>query len=263
MKKHIKKIGLALREARKILEETVFFSTALDIIVFTFICLLVTRLLTIEFWYAFIPVPFYALFHFKRASRNINLRTIEEKTPLLDEELRTAADNWRKNNEVVKALNQDVLSKMQNIKTSDYIDLSKVTRQLVVIAILSFVIIGTSAFDIHFLDLRETIDDLKNFKPAGLYVLDNELLELEESHDLSDILGDEEILELGNEQINLELNPNKFDIDISQVKNPSQRSFSRELPSNIRAKAGGNYRDEIPKQYQRIVKNYFRGITRF
>ena len=100
--KQIKKIGLALREAKHALEQTVLFSTFLDTVVFTFVCLLLTRLLTIEFWYAFIPVPFYAYLHFKRNSQDINFKTIEKKVPVLDEELRTAADNWRKNNEVVE-----------------------------------------------------------------------------------------------------------------------------------------------------------------
>ena len=262
MKKQIRKIGLALREAKHALEQIIFFNTFMDVVVFTAFCLLGVRLLSLELWYGLIPVPFYIFFHLKGNLKDLNFRTIEEKVPVLDEELRTVADNWRKSNEVVEALNEEVLRKMKAIRTSYFIDFGKVFRQLIVLVVVSFILIGSSAYNVKFLNIKDVVKELKDFKPAKHYIVDEELLAFDEGQDLSDILGEKEVLELGNQQLNLEINPGKTDVDISKINEVSPKSFRSKPPSSIIASSEQSFGDSIPSQYQRIVKNYFRGITK-
>ena len=72
----------------------------------------------------------------------------------------------------------------------------------------------------------------------------------------------ERIAELGDEQLQLELNPIKSDADISKTKEPEHRKFRSTIPTEIAASTDASYEESIPKGYQKIVKSYFREITR-
>ena len=89
------------------------------------------------------------------------------------------------------------------------------------------------------------------------------LLEYEEGDpEADDIYGDKSIAELGNEQLQLELNPVKSDADISKTQEPEHRKFRSTIPTEIAASTDASYEESIPKGYQKIVKSYFREITR-
>ncbi|MBW3016030.1 hypothetical protein KY309_00285, partial [Candidatus Woesearchaeota archaeon] len=186
----------------------------------------------------------------------------EEKFPSLNEQLITVADNWKEQNEIVEALNQEVLKKMKEIKTGSFLSFGKLTRELAVMAVVSFIIVGSAAFHVEFFDLKETINEIKEFKPFEEYDINEELLEFEESQNLSEILGDKSVSELGQQQLDLELNPLKSDVEIGTVKDVEQREFREVPPPEIRAIADVSFEEEIPKQYQRIVKTYFKEITK-
>lgn len=129
-------------------------------------------------------------------------------------------------------------------------------------AIVSFVIIGSSAFNVKFLDFNKAIKEIKEFKPFEEYDINQELLEFEESQNLSEILGEKSIAELGRQQLDLEINPIMSDVDIGKVRPPEERSFREVPPPEIRATTDVSFEDNIPKQYQRIVKTYFKEITK-
>jgi len=257
----LKKIALALREAKESVKILMIVTSIMDTALVLMLCLLATILLTIPWWIAFIPTAVYAAWHTASNMRDVNYRYIEKKFPELDEQLITVADNWKDNNEIVSALNEEVLDKMKNVKTAKFLEFGKLTRQVSIMAIIAFIIIGASAFNVKFLNLERTIDELREFKPFQEYDVNTELFELEEGENLSEILGDEEVLELGSEQVDLEINPIASDAQIGTIKDPEERNFRSVPPREISASGAGSFEDQIPRQYQRIVKTYFREIT--
>lgn len=257
----LKKIALALREAKHSVKVLMVITSIMDTALVLMLSLLGTVLLTLPWWVALLPTAVYAAWHTAGNMKDVNYRYIEQKFPQLNEQLITVADNWRENNEIVDSLNEEVLGKMKDIKTARFLEFGKLTRQVSIMAIIAFIIIGASAFDVKFVDFEQTIKDLREFKPFQEYDVNTDLFELEEGENLSEILGDEEVLELGTEQVDLEINPIESDAEIGTIKDPEQRTFRSVPPREISASGAGSFEDQIPREYQRIVKTYFREIT--
>lgn len=258
----MKPIKQALEEARTSLLQLALFQSALDTLVVYMLILLGCTLLTLPLWYAVVPALVYAFVHTRGNLKDVNFSSIEAKYPQLSEQLITVADNVKDQNEILDALNAEVLQKMREIKTAAFLNFPKVTRELTVMMIVSFIIIGASAFNVKFLDFKETVKDLRDFEPFKEYDINEELLEYEESQNLSEILGEKTIEELGKQQLDLELNPLMSDVDIGKVRDPTERTFREVPPPDIKASSDTSFEENIPKQYQRIVKTYFKEITK-
>lgn len=258
----VKPIAKALSEVRTAVVQIMLFNSFMDTLVMFLLLYLGSVLLSLPIGYALVATIVYAVIHTRGNLKEASFKSIEKKFPALKEQLITAADNYKDQNEIVNSLCEDVIEKMRDIKTSSFLDFGKLTRELSVMAVISFVIIGASAFNVKFLDIGDTIKELRDFKPFQEYDLNEELLAYEESQNLSEILGERSITELGQRQLDLEINPIKSDVDIGKVNDPTNRRF-REVPaSEIRAASQGAYEEDIPKEYQKIVKTYFSEITK-
>lgn len=258
----VKPIVLALKEAKRAVFGIVLFNSVIDSLVALMLLLLGCMLFTLPMWYAVIPALVYVLVHTYGNLREINFSKIEEKFPMLNEQLITVADNTKEQNEIIDALNQEVLHKMKEIRTSSFLNFGKLTREVAVMAVVSFIIVGAAAFHVEFLDLKETIKELKEFNPVQEYDINQEMLQFEESQNLSEILGEKSVTELGQKQLDLEINPLKSDVEIGSVKDVEEKKFREVPPPDIKAMADVSFDEEIPKQYQRIVKTYFKEITK-
>lgn len=257
----IKPIAKALREAKSSILTIALFHSALDTIVaFSLLCL-ACLLFGFSFWWALLIAFIYAVIHTYGQVKSVTYKVIESKVPDLEEQLRTAADYAKEDNEILEALNEEVVQKMRNIRTGDFINFAKVTRELLVVTVVSFLIIGASAFNVQFLDVKGIVQEVRDFKPFQDYEINEALLQYEESQNLSEILGDENLEALGQQQLDLELNPLKSDVDIGKVNPPETRRFKEVPPPQIRATGDQSYEENIPKEYQRIVKTYFKEIT--
>ncbi|MEM3154336.1 MAG: hypothetical protein QW165_02085 [Candidatus Woesearchaeota archaeon] len=258
----VKPIARALKEAKRAVLQVVVFNSVIDSLVAYILLLLGCTLLSLPSWWALVPAVAYAVIHTYGNIKDVHFSAIEEKFPALKEQLITVADNWKEQNEIVDALNQEVLQKMKEIRTSSFLNFGKLTREIAVMAVVSFIIIGSAAFNVKFLDLKGTIKEIREFKPFQQYDINQELLEFEESQNLSEILGEKSITELGQQQLDLELNPIMSDVIIGRYKPPEEREFREVLPSEIKATTDVSFEENIPKQYQRIVKTYFKEITK-
>ena len=52
------------------------------------------------------------------------------------------------------------------------------------------------------------------------------------------------------------------DVNIGKVNDPTERTFNEVPPPQIKASSDSSFEEDIPKQYQRIVKTYFKEITK-
>ncbi|MBW3018910.1 hypothetical protein KY329_01865, partial [Candidatus Woesearchaeota archaeon] len=153
----VKKIALALREAKQAVRNIALFNSAMDTAMVIMIGLLVTKLISIQWWWALIPALVYFPIHANACIKDATYRNIESKFPELKEALRTAADNWKEDNEIVNALSDEVLEKMKDIKTGKFLEMGKLIRQVSIMGLIAFIVVGAAAFDVKFLDFGEIV----------------------------------------------------------------------------------------------------------
>ena len=256
----MKPIVNALEEAKKAVTNIVLFNSIIDVLVMFLLLMLGCVLISVNLLYAIIPTIVYAIIHIIGNLKETTLAKIEEKTPSLREQLITVADNLDDKNEIVKSLHDEVLKKMKEIHTSSFVNFGKLTREIAVMAIASFIIIGTAAFNVHFLDLNQAVKDINKLR--GGYEIDENLLEFEESQNLSEILGDESIAELGKQELDLQINPTMSEVEVGSVRDVQDRTFKEKAPEEIVASTDASYQEDIPREYQRVVKTYFKEITK-
>ncbi|MBW3002210.1 hypothetical protein KY338_03565 [Candidatus Woesearchaeota archaeon] len=259
-----KPIQQALRELKLTLLQVNILTWFLDTLVVFLVSNLAFFLLTLPLLYALIPTGIYAIVHGYHGRKKVTYKHVEEKVPELKEQLITAADNTDKEYEIVESLNKDVLKGMKHTMTSYFFSFGKLSRELFLLFVVAFLIIGASAYNVRFLDTHKAIQEVKEFaRNSKEYEIDETLLAFEEGNpDEDEIYGEKSIAELGNEQLQLELNPIKSDADISKVKEPEHRKFRSTVPTEIAASTDASYEESIPKGYQKIVKSYFREITK-
>ena len=258
-----KPISKALGELKRALIEVHALTWTLDMLVVFLVFELVFFLITIPWYYSFVPAGLYGLLHAYRGRKNLTYHYVEEKVPELKEQLITAADNIDKEYEIVESLNKDVLQHMKKTMISYFFSFGKLTRELFLLFVVAFLIIGASAYNVRFLDTYEAVQEIKNFKAFKDYEVEESFLEYEEGNPEEDnIYGEKSIAELGDEQLLLELNPIKSDADISKMEEPEHRKFRSTIPTEIMASTDASYEESIPKGYQKIVKSYFREITK-
>jgi hypothetical protein len=257
----MKPIAQAIAETRQAVNSIMLFNSIIDALLVLFICSLAAILFHVPWYYALIPFGIYTVVHTRSNLRLANLREVEEKAPELKEQLITVADNLRDTNDIIEELNADVLRKMREIKTASFLSFSRLMREICVMAVLAFVIIGMAANNVYFIDFKETFKELKELRELQNYAVDESQLGFEEGQNLSDILGDKSIAELGAQQLDLEINPILSDVDIGKVNDPVQREFKEVPPSVIEATTDASFEESIPKNYQRMVKTYFRQIS--
>ncbi len=222
-----------------------------------------------------IPFGIYFIWHTRKLLRLLGYADVERRVPQLREALRTAADSLEKENEVVRSLHQEVLDKMKLVQTSAFVGFGKMTRQLVVAALLCFMIISVSALNIHLLDANALLDKAGvltsgGFKD-GLSTLfgkmsnkeGNKMMEREVTLlDESELYGNKSVIELGSEELNLELSAEMSGIKIGDVRDAESKKFNDQAPNEIQASTDSAFTEDIPKEYQGIVRDYFKSIPK-
>ena len=257
-----KPISLALQEIKSASYQMTFFNCIMDSLAVFMVSVLVVTLISLEWFYAFIPLTFYAFMHTYRAITGMTYKKIEKLVPDLNEQLRTAADNVDKENEIVAAFHKDVLLALHKVRSSYFLNFGRLTRELLFMAVISFLIIGTSAYQVKFLSLADLAAKAKSiYKPLPVYELSPEELVFEENK-TDDIYGNKSVAELGREELNLQINPVLSDVNIGKVKDPEKKEFRDVPPREISATTDTTYSETIPKGYQKIVKNYFKQISK-
>lgn len=232
------------------------------LVVFT-IAFLLFSLINLPWYAAFIVLLLYGGIHTYNAVTRLTFKVVETKVPTLNERLRTAADNLDKDNEIMQSLNDEVLKLLKDVKTSYFLSFGRLTRQLMVLAILSFIIIGTAAYNVKLIDYTKVTSFLeKSLTTLTDYEIKPEDIIFKEENNSQDIFGNKSIATLGTKELNLQINPVMSDIDITKQKDRKPQEFQEVAPKEISATIDKAYGESIPKGYQKIVKSYFKEISK-
>ena len=236
-------------EITKIMVLTTFLDSVIVFFVLYFL-LTVVHLFPIT---AIIPAAIFFVVRIVQKVKKIELRRVEDKNPTIKTMLRTAADNVMLDNYVVRELNRDLMKKMKKVASSSFIKFNKIALRMVIIVIFAFSVLFFAANDIHIARLDNFVIDRFSTPTRRMG------LEIEgEGY----IYEDDDVTKLTGDMVDLELMPLSYQVDLSQVSDPTEKNFKTTFPKEIEAVRQEAFDDKIPKEQVEIVKNYFQHINK-
>lgn len=217
--------------------------------------------------FALIPAVVVLIYYFIVYFNRRRLLLVEEKVPKLHERLRTAADNINRKDEITNDLKQEVVHDMKNVETTLFIDLEGVSVRLFSIAIIAFVVVILSFLDLTFdFQFAPVIHEPVRYIRERVFtqeISQNASIPFTAGN-LSDIYGNKTaLIMLGDERIELQLNPLQSELNFDEISEAEQRNFNPPVyPKEIYTSYDASYTEKIAKKNQAVVKSYFEQISR-
>lgn len=253
-------IARALVGVKRLLVLILLMSGVLDAATVLLLSILILRLLGFNWVYAWVPFGVMLLFGLVRGILRANYRLAEQHVPDLQEKLRTVADNLAKESVVLEALNTEVLGKVKVLQPTVFVHLTKLTRQLIILAVISFAVLTVSAANVRFLDVPKLADTVVAAVANG----DNPFKDASvgEEPGSTDIYGEAHVAQLGLEELQLQLHRGATDIDLSKVEPPEEREFTEQhYPVEVTGVPEEAFAEEVPRGYEKLVQEYFSNVA--
>ncbi len=261
----MKTIEAALRELKENLYIIDVLTLFLNTLILFLASLLFLILLNFSWAYALLIAAGYFTYISLRAWNKSKMPGVEEKVPELNEQLRTVEDNLDKDNTITTLLNDEVIKKMHKIRTSLFIDFHELTVKSASILLISLIIITVAILNVSFdaqLAAQHAAAPLKNLvRSSGQEIPKVDLASLREGN-FSDIFGNRSLATLGNEEVELTLNPLQSEINLDEISDAEVQDFTPpDFPKEIYTSYENAYTENVPKENQKIIKRYFQQIT--
>lgn len=258
----MEKIVLALRELKKVMMQVSIAHCMLDAMLVFMVLYLGFYLIYIDGKFAFLLAFLYFVVNTSIKVRALNLEAVEEKAPALKNQLTTSADNLSKPGEIVQLLHLDVLRQMKEIQVSSFINYKRIWRQLMMMAVLTFAVLTLSAFDVRLMPYQDIVT---GFASKEIYLPNDIQLELQAGQPTGsgDIFGNENVAELGQNEIQLQINPVLSEINLDDIKEAEKKDFEKQdlLKEDIVATTDSSFDEKISKEHKEVVKKYFSKIS--
>ncbi|MBI4149957.1 hypothetical protein HY488_00980 [Candidatus Woesearchaeota archaeon] len=268
----MKGFNKVVREIRRTVIEVLVIPSLLDGILLFLIVYLLLALFELYPLFAIIPAAIYTVFIMWRESKINTLKLVEKYYPNLHEKLRTAADYANVDDIMVNELHTEVLQDVRNVAASTFISRRKILAKVVCCIIISFVILSITHFDISAVDykakLQDKINDIKNQillkDDANVLRLGNQSAAVGSGVGGGvnrDIFGKKHLATLGDEELQVELKPSTLEFKVGKVEEAEKKEFEETFPSEVFLTSSASYEENIPKDQQEIVKNYFKKVS--
>lgn len=211
----------------------------LDSVVVFFIAYFITSFFNISFLYILlIPAIITLIFFFTVFMiriKKLRLKAMEDANPQVKEMLRTAHDNMDEENIMTAALFSELKKKMKTVSTGNLLESKKIITRIVSAILIVFLIIFVSSLNINLKKIDISFEKLRFMIPIG-----NKEEPVEASitdlvfNETEVVYGEASIAKLGNEEIDLNMNPSMSEIDFNKI-GEAEREALREgsLPQEI------------------------------
>lgn len=259
MRQHINEAKQAIAELKSTVKSIATAQIILDTMACFMIALFVFVLTTIKWYWAAVPAVIYSLIHVPSVLKAAKLRNIEKQVPMLEEQLRTAADNTNKDSQIVEDLCEDVVKMVRQVTTGEFIKFGKISTRLITLIVLSFLIIFASATDVRLVNAKELMQKTKQIA-FQYYEINQSMLSFVEN-ETEEIYGNRSLAELGYEQMKMQITPIESDIDVGKTSESRPEAGRAMTSVSEQITPEEAYQENIPKDYQKIVKEYFNQIT--
>lgn len=249
-----------LKDINFTLDQIFIFNSMLDSLLLFLAIYLFLSLFNFYPSAALVPAIAYFILSFFTDIKKNKSKVVEGQYAQLREKLRTAADNIGINNPVVEELQEEVSYEMKGVKASSFINTKKVYLKILSSIALSFVILLLGTMNIAIIDMKAVINGedglLNKLYPSKDSVV---YAELNESDDL---YGKKAVALLGSKELNIQIMPVKYDISVREEGEIDEKEFDDTFPKDVFVESASAYEEEIPKEQQELVKNYFNRLAK-
>ena len=232
-----------------------------------------------EFYYSAIPTAFVVAFLVFRKFRENPLRALERANPNLRERLRTAYDNRREDNFIVRDLMRDMSRELLNINTERLLNFQRTTVYISIIIVLIFILLLLTFMNFEGLGpiLGEPSASSGGGAGGGGGVGTDssggggrgESSSEETSPqsgagggEATDIYSDRSVARIEGEELELELHPEYGgENEIGEEETGGQGAVNEVRETFVQSTAAESYTENIPTRLEEIVRNYFQKLT--
>ncbi len=255
-----------LREINITFGNIILFSNILSAIIIFLLVYLLLALIKFHPIIAIVPAVFYLIIDSYIRIRKKHYREVEEAYPILNEKLRTAADNLYTENIIVNELQREIITDVKNVKISAFINQRSTSYKILACIILCFAILFVSTFNIGF-DIKLLVEKPTVYKymQGGNQTgnggeFGDERVAGEGTSE--EIFGEPEVAELGQELFDFSISASGYEINLDDIKDVEKKEFQELFPGTDSIfTSSAVYEENIPKEQQILVKNYFKEIS--
>lgn len=223
----------------------------------------------ISWWFSFFPAALCFIVLYNIDSKKDPYKIIEVNYENLADKLSAGRDNQDEKNVFVKDLHDDLRKDLRSTIISSFINAERLKKDFLFFSLMALVIIIISPFNPVLLSIKFdpakfglTLEDTNIFNGDGFFGKAGGTEGDDAGGDANkDIFGDKNIAFLGDEDLNVRLALGEDSFDFSQKKKPQTFQFKAVYPDEIGATATESFEENIPKEHQEIVKNYYKKIV--
>jgi hypothetical protein len=214
-----------------------------------------------------IALIFTTIRHY-RAEKKDAISLLEEKYPILKERLRTAYDNRKTDNIIVRDLTGSVIIDSKPLKSSAFFDRRRLTKSLLVmlftVSILIYVSETGYQAPISPTDAEGLIENLPfvSNPNAELYSPPDENSQPSTNNSQDGILGEPTVVVVEGKEVDLKIPPGSGQgFTNQQDANQTNESFIQSDLVNPEAIASQAYYENLPEGYRSVIQSYFEGLA--
>ena len=244
----MKKINDVLLEIDASLRKVDLFFLVTKSLVILFACYFLLYIVGIPPYFSLIPAFVYFFSTFGVQSRIDYARRVELAYPGLDEKLRTARDYKDADNIVLASLEQDILEQLKGVRLSRFFSYPKALALIVVLVLSVSVSVFIASQNLQFLHVNQFVDDaMRKFSDQD-----------QDAVEEGDFTGGAvSVLEVGDERLEVEINPVGLDFDFNEISSPENYEFSTSFPEEVFLAGGASSDSEYTEEQQAIIRRYF------
>lgn len=262
----MKNFNKVLKEVNVIVDEVLAFDIILTSALIFLGCYLALMLINLNPWYSLFPTLAYLVFLLYIDLNTNKYKIVENKYAPLYEKLRTAADNVDKENIVVDELEHEVVNNLRNVRISSFVKIKRVSYKVLGSVILCLIILFASIYNVNFGDWSITFEEIKDFiyKEGGAGEggeLGDDLVAGKGGED-EDIYGEESIAKIGMQEVKIKIKQASLEVIGSEIYEIPEKEFEETFPDEIFTISSGSYEEKITIENQKIVKNYFKELSK-
>ncbi|MBU4492852.1 MAG: hypothetical protein KKA61_00615 [Nanoarchaeota archaeon] len=256
----MKKFNKVLKEINFTFSNIILFNGFLNAFLIFLVLYIPLSLFNFYQIYSLVPAVLYFIIFSYKGIRKKHLRDVEKKYHLLNERLRTAADNIKIENPVVDELKSDIIRDMKHVEVTSFFNQKKVSYKILLSIILCFLIVFSAQFDISF-NFKNIADNAVDFiYGIGGNNTDGGKQGLERiagSGESENVFGDAYIAQMGDEMLDMFIKQAGYEINLDDVKEPERREFEEIFPDEVFIATADVYEEKIQEEQQELVKTYF------
>jgi len=224
-------------EVKTELLKVVLINTFLDTVMVFFLAYFIISFFNIRFLFILlIPVLISAVFFFISASiriKRLRLKAMEDANPQIKEMLRTAHDNMDEENIMTAALFAELKKKMRTVSSGNLLESKKIITRIISSVVIVFLIIFVSSLNINLNKIDIPFEKLRFMSPRGEEHAEGEITELV-FNETEVVYGEASIAKLGDEEIDLNMNPSMSEIDFNRISEAEERGLREgSLPQEV------------------------------